>query len=142
MVIINILITIVFYFVLMYLSVNLLGLLIRGLFINPEFEKLKSEGHEFIKQEIKKSERADNWINIIALIFIIAYFYLLLHFWNIGVLIVAIMFMVARLPDLLWEIKNGRKIDVKSMPKNALYYVDIILTWGALPILYYSLYYL
>lgn len=138
--IIHILISIVFYFILMYLSVNLLGFLVRGLFSNPELDRLKQEGHEFTKKEIEKSEHADKWINIIALISIVAYFYLLFHFWNIGVVLVAIMLMAGRLSDLLWEIKHGKKIDTKLTPKNALYYIDIFLLWGALPVLYYSLY--
>lgn len=125
----------------MYLSVNLLGFFVRGLFSNPELDRLKSEGQEFIKREIEKSQRADRWINIIALILIITYFYLLFHFWNIGVMVVAIMFMTGRLPDLLWEIKHSRKVD-KTAPKNAWFYIDAILTFGALPVLFYSLYYL
>ena len=35
-------------FHLMLLSVNLLGFFVRGFFTNPELEKLKLEGHEFI----------------------------------------------------------------------------------------------
>ena len=139
--IINILLSIVFYFILMYLSVNLLGFLVRGLFSNPELDRLKSEGSDFIRHEVEKSQRADKWINIIALISIIAYLYLLFYFWNIGVMAVAIMLMAARLPDLLWEIKHGKKIDTKTMPKNAPYFITIFLTWGAFPALYYFLYY-
>ena len=123
----------------MYLSVNLLGFFVRGLFSNPELDRLESDGSEFVKHEVKKSQRADKWINIIALILIITYLYLLFHFWNIGVVIVAVIIMVSRFPDLLWEIKHGRKID-KSGPKNALFYISAILTFGALPVLYYSLY--
>ena len=67
MIIINIIISIAFYFVLMWLSINLLGLLVRGFFTNSEIEKLKSEGGEFVKQEIKKSENVDKWINHIYL---------------------------------------------------------------------------
>ena len=40
---VNILITIVFFLILMYASVNLLGLLVRGLFTNPELDKLEKE---------------------------------------------------------------------------------------------------
>ena len=64
----------------MYLSVNLLGLLVRGLFSDPQLDRLKSEGHEFIRREVEKSQRADKWINIVALILIIVYLYLLFHF--------------------------------------------------------------
>lgn len=143
MIIIHILISIVFYFVLMWLSVNLLGLLVRGFFTNPEIEKLKSEGHEFIKQEIKKSQRAENWLNVIAFLAIIGYLYATFHFWNIGVTAVALVLMLVRLPDLLWEIKTGKKITLgvaRSMPKKALFFIDIFLSWAALPALYYFLY--
>ncbi len=137
--IVHILISIASYFILMYISVNLLGLFVRGLFSNQELDKLESEGGDFIKGEIKKSKRADKWINIIALILIITYFYLLFHFWNIGVVVVAIILMAVRIPDLLWEIKHGKKID-KSAPKNTLSFITTFLTWGMLPVLYYFLY--
>lgn len=144
MIIVHILISIVFYFVLMWLSVNLLGLLVRGFFTNPDLEKLKSEGHDFIKQEIKKSERADKWLNVAAFLAIIGYLYATFHFWNIGVTAVALVLMLVRLPDLLWEIKTGQELNrvasVLSVPKNALYCITTFLTFAALPILYYFLY--
>jgi len=127
----------------MLLSVNLLGFLVRGLFTNPELGKLKSEGHEFIKQEIEKSQRANKWINIIAFLLIVGYLYATFHFWNIGVTAVAIVLMIGRLPDLLWEIKTGKKITIgvaRSMSKNALYFITTFLDWVALPALYYFLY--
>ena len=143
MIIIHIVISIAFYFILMFLSINLLGLLVRGFFINPELEKLKSESHEFIKQEIEKDQRANKWINVVAFLLILGYLYATFHFWNIGVTAVAIVLMIVRLPDLLWEIKTGKKITIglaRSMPKNALYFITTFLSWAALPALYYFLY--
>ncbi|MDP3057298.1 MAG: hypothetical protein Q8N37_02120 [bacterium] len=145
MIIIHILISIVFYFILMYLSINLLGLLARGFFTNPEIDKLKTETkHDFIKEEIKKSERADKLLNVIAFLAIIGYLYATFHFWNIGVTAVALVLMLVRLPALLWEIKTGQHLNrvasALSMPKNALYYITTFLTFAALPALYYSLY--
>lgn len=145
MIIIHILISVVFYFVLLWLSVNLLGLLVRGLFTNPELDKLKVETkHDFIKDEIKKSERADKWLNLIAFLGIIGYLYATFYFWNIGVTAVAIVLMLIRLPDLIWEIKTGQELNrvasVLSMPKNALHYITSFLTFAALPALYYFLY--
>ena len=126
----------------MYLSVNLLGLLVRGLFTNPELDRLKSDEktHEFIKKEIEKSQRADKWVNLTALVLNIIYFYLLFRIWNIGVVAVAVLIMVGRLPDLLWEIKHGKKTDPKLMKKNILYYISAFLPWATLPLLYFSLY--
>ena len=144
-IVVHIFITIVFYLVLLWLSVNLLGLLVRGLFTNPELNKLKAETkHDFIKEEIKKSERADRWINLIAFLSIIGYLYAAFHFWNIGVTVVAIILMLVRLPDLLWEIRTGQELNrvasALSRPKNALQYITTLLTLAVLPALYYFLY--
>lgn len=60
MIIIRVLISIVFYLILMKFGVNLLGLFVRGLFIYPDIDKLKTETKlDFLKKEIEKSERAD-----------------------------------------------------------------------------------
>lgn len=142
MLIIHILTTIVLYFVLMILSVNLLGFLVRGLFTNPELDRLKQEGHDFIKKEIERSQKADKWINLLALILFVGYFYGLWRIWNFGVVVAVVIIMSGRLPDLIWEIKHGRKTDPKLMKKDLLYYVSSFLPWLALPVLYYSLYYL
>jgi len=129
----------------MWLSVNLLGLLVRGFFTNPELDKIEAETkHDFIKQEIEKSKRADKWLNLIAFLGIIGYIYATFHFWNIGVTCIALILMFARLPDLLWEIKTGQQLNrvasALSMPKNTLYYITSFLTFAALPALYYILY--
>lgn len=126
----------------MYLSINLLGFLVRGLFSNPELNNLKEEGSDFVKNEIKKSERADKWINIFALIANIVFLYLLFHFWNFGVMLVAIMIMAGRLPDLLWEIKHGEKMTrakANLLSKNILFYISAFLPWLSFPVLYYFL---
>lgn len=137
---ISIITTVGLFLVLMYLSVNLLGFLVRGLFTNPELEKLKREGHDFIKQEIERSQSIDKKINYIALVLIAGYFYGLLRIWNIGVVLAALVIMAGRLPDLIWEIKHGKRLNTNEMDKNATYYITAFLPWLALPILYYSLY--
>ena len=109
--IIHILISVVFYFILMYLSVNLLGLFVRGLFPQQELNRIKKEAPEFVtvagsdKEYIHQQKRT----TIIALILNIAFFYLLFRFWNIGVVIAVIIIMAGRLPDLLWDIEHGKK---------------------------------
>lgn len=131
-----------FYMILMYLSVNLLGLFVRGLFPKLELIRIKKEGMEHIKRNIKEYQRQQIWITFIALILNIAFFYLLFRIWNIGVVITAVMIMVGRLPDLIWDIEHGKKTDPKLMKKNALYYLSAFLPWAAFPVFYYSLYYL
>lgn len=143
--IIKLLISVAGWLVLVYLSTNLLGLFVRGLFSNQEMDDLRRDGSEFIKKEIEKGDRADKWINVIALILILIYLYSLLHFWNIGVVIAAVMLMASRLPDLLWEIKHGKKLsytEAKALPKDALFFITTFLTFGALPVLWYALNYI
>lgn len=124
----------------MYLSVNLLGYFVRGMF-SPDYDKLKQEQtHEFMKKEVGKIQRADKWITAVAFILIIIYFFSLFHFWNIGVMVSAVIIMVGRLPDLLWEIKHGIKTNPKLMQKNTVYYISAYLPWLAFPVLYFSLY--
>lgn len=130
----------------MYLSINLLGFLVRGLFTNPEIDQLKAETkHDFIKEEIEKNERANKWLNLIAFLGFIGYLYATFHFWNIGVTAVAIVLMLVRLPALLWEIKTGQELNrvasALSMPKNTLHNITIFLAIAALPALFYFLYY-
>lgn len=137
----HILISVVFYFILMYLSVNLLGFFVRGLFPDPELDKSKKDTKwKFLKHEIKKSQRVNNWITLIAFILIIAYLYTLFHFWNIGVMIVTIIIMTGRLDGLIWDIEHGKRTDPNLMKKNALYYISAFLPWLAFPVLYFSLY--
>jgi hypothetical protein len=137
----QLLVTVVFYFILMFLSTNLLGFFVRGVFISLNLESLKKDTHEFIKQEIKKTQKTNKWITIIAFLLIIFYLYLLYHFGNIGVSMIAILFMIARLPDLLWEIKTGTKIISEFMPKGKVYLITSLILWLLFPLLFYFLYY-
>ena len=129
-VIVHILISLVFYFVLMFLSVNLLGFFVRGLFTNPELDKLGKEGSDFIKKEVRSVQSADKWGNVVGIILIVVYFGVLFRIWNIGVVLAAVIIMLGRLPDLLWEIKNGKKTDARLMNKNAMYYVSTFFALG------------
>jgi hypothetical protein len=124
----------------MFLSTNLLGFFVRGFFPPLEIQKLGNNTSEVLQQEIKKFRSTNKIVNIVAFLLIIGYFYLLSHFWNIGITIVAGLIMIARLPDLLWEIKTGKKITIHSAPKSKLGLISSILLWGALPLLYYFLY--
>jgi len=154
MIIIRIITTIIIYFVLMFLSINLLGLFVRGLFPNTQLNELqirlkdldsKNNFESFIEKEIRKREQGEKFFTVFDLLSIIGYLYITFRIWNIGVTAVAIVLMLVRLPSLLWEIKTGQEFNrvasALSMPKNALYYINNFLTFAALPALYYFLYY-
>jgi hypothetical protein len=127
----------------MYLSVNLLGLFVRGLFPQQELNRIKKEAPQFItiagsdEKYIHQQKRT----TVIALVLNIAFFCLLFRIWNIGVVAVVVVIMAGRLPDLLWDIKHGRRTEPRLMKRDFLYYASSFLPWLGLPVLYYSLYY-
>lgn len=127
----------------MIISVNLLGLLIRGIFSDPKLTELNETGSDFIKKEIEKSKSGDAFYITFTLLLNILFFIALYKYWNVGVVLVAGILMLSRLPDLLWELKNGRKLsmnDANLLPKNALYYMTSFSWLAEVPLLYYSLY--
>ena len=48
------------------------------------------------------------------------------------------MLMIARAPDLLWEINTGTRITKVNTPKGVVYTVGSILHWGALLVMWLS----
>ena len=69
----------------------------------------------------------------------IVYFYALLRYFGFGVLVAAAMMMVARLPDLLWEIHNRKRVTRQVGPKGVVAVLSTLLTWAALPVLWRAL---
>lgn len=122
---------------LVLVSINLVGMLVRGLVSNPEIDRMATEGHDFVKKLAKEHQEAEKKVNFVALILIIVYLAALFYFWNIGVVIAALMIMLARIPDLLWEMKHGRA-KIKDMP--AIYMLTFLIMLAALPVLWYALY--
>ena len=78
-------------------------------------------------------------LTIIFSLTIPVYFYYLYHYWNIGTTVAAAMLMASSLPQILHEVKTGRKINLRSMTKRPLGILCIILYHGAFPLLWYSL---
>ena len=127
--------TIVGYFILLYLSINLLGMIVRGF-----YDKIDNSGVDpILHYEVKKLNRAGNFTTLIFIVLAVGYFYLLFHFWNIGVVITAAMLMIGRLQDLLWEIHNGRKVTAKDCPKGIVSIISTALDWGAFVVLWFAL---
>jgi len=95
--------------VLILIGTNLIGMLIRGLALKSEVRKLLTKGNSAFRtvasEFYKPSE--ERRTNIIAFVLIVAFLGVLFYFWNIGVVIAAVLVMCARVPDLLWEMKHG-----------------------------------
>jgi len=126
----------------MYITVNLTGMVIRGFFYDTKLEKMKTDKKTplFIKQEILKDKRADIGVTILFFIITVLFLYLLYRYLNIWMVIAALLIMFCRIPDLIWEIKNGKKVTVSDRPKGGIYLITDILIFITLPVIWWSLY--
>lgn len=134
--------SIVGYFVLMFITTNLTGMVVRGFFRDVKLEELKKDEktHPFIKQEIAKYDRVGMGITIFFSIISLLFLYLLYRYLNIWAVVAVLLLIFSRIPDLLWEIRNGKKVRVNDRPKGGIYLITDMTIWIALPVLWWSLY--
>ena len=134
----QVVVTLVVWFILMLACTNLIGLLVRGFFINPEMENLVAGWHEVVQQEYQSNNRKGN---MIALVLIIIFLSALYYFWNLGLVIAALMLMGARIPDLIWEIRHGvedKRLTAILQPWP--YKLLGAIGWASVPVIWYALY--
>ncbi len=121
-------ISIVGYIILLLITTNLTGTVVRGFLSN---RRLQEPGISDATNTIVTFLFA-----IIGLLFLIALFY----FLNIWAPIAALMLMISRVPDLMWEVRTGRKVSTKETPKGTLNIVTLILTWVSPIVFWWSIY--
>lgn len=129
---------------LMLIGTNLVGFVVRGLVAAPGMEQLEAGLDPFVRREFAKYKRANVGVTLFFALLGVLYLYLLLRFWNLGVLAAAVMLMLSRLPDLLWEIRTGYKVTMVRLrsgaaPKGAMAIVATVMMWAALPLLWFFL---
>ena len=122
------------YVILMLVGTNLIGIIVRG--IVPKYYK-HSNGELWIEKDLRTSKNI--LLTTVFILITLAYLYALYHYWNILVVVAAVMVMVARLPDLLYEIKTGIKITFRNKPNKFKYAFWNIIGWLALPVLWYAM---
>lgn len=124
--------------VLMVIGTNLVGLVVRGL-VGEGIPSSTNYKEPILRKEAERLERTNLWITLFFAAVTVAYIYILLRVWNVGVAAAALMLMVARTPDLLYEIKTGKKVGRKNMPYGIIGILLSLLIFGALPLLWFSL---
>lgn len=129
----SIIATIVAFIVLLIIGVSLIGIVVDG-FVQPDASS----------QELEEniSQPKSILITILFCLVILAYFYALYNFWNIGIVVAALMLMVSRIPQLVFESKTGTKLNRASKPKKPVDLICNMLGWLALPTLWYSFFFL
>lgn len=128
---------IVGYFILLLVSTNLLGMIVRGIRQTPTKE---NEG-DFTSTKNLSSNSNITMTIVISLISIL-YFYVLYHYWNVGILAAGIILMFTRLPDLLFEMRTGERINSRNIPKRPIDILCSVLSWLTIPLIWYSLCYI
>ena len=126
------------YVILMILSSTLIGLFIRNL-VPALMESDAPKNEQEMRKVLAKytSTHSDRAIfgAVLCLIYLVGLFQL----FNIVMVAAAIMLMLARLPDLLWEIRTGQKVTRRNAPRGLLGLLSILLSWGAIPVLWFAL---
>jgi len=136
--------TLIAWLVLTFVSVNLLGFFLRGVAANSELEIASGDMHHIIKLEARRMIIANRAVNVIALSAIILFVYAMWHFWNIGIALCVMLMMGCRIPDLIWEMNNGKRLEMAEMHKPIMHKpifstLATLITWMTLPFLWYSI---
>lgn len=124
-ILISLVLGVIAYFVLMYISTNLIGLVVRGIYKNENDEKESASGV---------------FMTIVAVAFTVGVLYFLYDRLSILFAIAAALFMIGRIPDLLWEIKHGVKTTKENMRQRPIDYITGVMDWIPLPLLCYAIY--
>ena len=108
---------------LMLVGTNLIGFVVRGLLWIPphiDADAPKSVRH-ILADEVRRYSVANIAITIFWTLLSLAYIGALYHFWNILLASAGILEMCSRLPDLLWEIRHGKRLTKGDAPSGAIY---------------------
>ena len=119
------------YIVLLIVGVNLIGIVIDGLV------ESKLRYHE---TEENISEPKSILVTFIFSFITLSYLYALYCFCNIGIVISALLLIISRLPAQILESKIGHNVSLQK--KRPIDIICSILGFLALPLLWYSLYFL
>jgi hypothetical protein len=125
------------------LATNLIAFVVRGFFA-PALP-VEGPGEQLIallRKEARRHYAANMFLTLLGVVAIAALLYGLAYYWNIYLSVAAGLFMLARMPDLLWEVKIGQQVTKQNAPQGLAYYAAASLIWLAIPLIWYSLCYL
>jgi hypothetical protein len=133
--------TIGFYFILLIFSTNIVGFIVNG-FYDPILDVKNVMSEERLIERSKMDETGLKPLAYVFLILGLIYLFSVYYYFNLGLAIVALSFMLTRIPDVRFEIRTNTKINKKNIPKNVLNSITTLINWLLLPAIYLSLKYL
>ena len=136
--------TILVWLMLTYIGINLIGHIMRSFVpaLSPmsPLDGISEDAKKLFNREIQSNRRADIALCLIFSILTVAYLFAIYHYWNIALVASAVLVMISRLPDLLWEIRTGQRITKTNTPKGVFSNIGVVIGFLTLPLTWYALY--
>lgn len=132
--------TLVSWLVLVLISTNVVGFFWRGMYASREMLDIAESEQPILAKLAQDHEKTRAQGNMVGLAAIVAFLGALTYFWNWGVAGVAVLLMIARIPDLHWEIRHGRKLQSGDFDRPQFHVLTTTATWISLPLLWAALY--
>jgi len=129
-----------FYLVLLIVGTNLIGLFIRSLvYVFPLIDESIIKENSFLKKERKRIIFSNTFITIFSFILIGVCLFILFYFWNFGLALAFLIIISCRVPDLVLEIRTGKKISKGNHPNKIIVVISTFFLWGSMFLVWYSL---
>jgi hypothetical protein len=94
---------------------------------------------ELFRHETRRAGIGNVAITFLSILAAAAYLFALFHFWNGWLALAAAVLMATRLPDLLNEIRSGKRYTRRDAPKGPLSTAATFVMWAMWPLTWYSL---
>lgn len=132
--------TIAAWVIMLLVGTNLIGLIVRGLFWSPpSIDGTTDRVREVLHCESSRMSFTNAGMTFGSILVAAAYLFALFHFWNAGLALAGVIVMASRIPDLIWEIRTGRKPTRKERPRGPVYFLASTFLWASLILVWYSL---
>ena len=125
--------------ILMFVGTNLVGFFVRGLVQQSQMKEAVKPVQEIAAHELRGNLRVNSVLNVLSGVVCIFYPYLLFRWWGWPVATAGLILMLARLPDLFFELRTGQKRKAAHMPKRPIDIFATILAWLALPLVWWGI---
>lgn len=129
---------------LIYIAINLIGCLTRNFisWLSPldTPDDIPEDAKKLFLRETRLNRSANRAITLTFFVLTVAYLIAIYHYWNIALVASAALVMVSRLPDLLLEIRTGRRMSKTDRPKGAVYIIGTVIIFLTFPLTWYALY--
>ena len=123
--------------VLMFLSGGI-SFVVQACFWKPPSDQPSLGAGEIVGANVKRTVLRYSLMILIAFAVTIACVFALLHFWNVLLMVGAVLIMASQVPDVLWQIHSPEMVTRPSRER-PLWVLAKIVCLGSLPLIWYGL---